>query len=287
MTQPKRKIYYGAIIGRALCLLILAFLLIISIYPVIWLLISSFKTQTEFTLNSVFSLPGSFSAGIENYVDAWTTGNMGTAFINSVVCTAGSMVLIILTALPISFAIAKMQWKHSNKVATYITFGLLIPAQVALIPLFSIYNNIGLTNSRIGLILLYTAQSLPLSVMLFTGFFTAIPNEMMEAAVIDGCSIYQMLVKVIFPLMMNSIMTVLTLQFMSSWNDLIYSQTFISLAEKRTLQTALIMFNGSHGEVNWGPLFAAMSITIIPTLIIYMFLSKFMIRGMTSGAVKG
>lgn len=135
--------------------------------------------------------------------------------------------------------------------------------------------------------LLYTAQSLPLSVMLFTGFFTAIPNEMMEAAVIDGCTIYQMLVKVIFPLMMNSIMMVLTLQFMSSWNDLIYSQTFISLAEKRTLQTPLIMFNGSHGEVNWGPLFAAMSITIIPTLVIYIFLSKFMIRGMTSGAVKG
>lgn len=262
-------------------------MLIISIYPVIWLLISSFKTQTEFTLNSVFSLPGSFSTGIENYVDAWTTGNMGTAFVNSVVCTAGSMALIVVTALPISFAISKMKWKLSNKVASYITFGLLIPAQVALIPLFSIYNNIGLTNSRIGLILLYTAQSMPLSVMLFTGFFTSIPDEMMEAAVIDGCSIYGMLVKVIFPLMKNSIMTVLTLQFMSSWNDLIYSQTFISIDEKRTLQTALIMFNGSHGEVNWGPLFAAMSITILPTLVIYMFLSKFMIRGMTSGAVKG
>ena len=110
---------------------------------------------------------------------------------------------------------------------------------------------------------------------------------MMEAAVIDGCSIYSMLIKVIFPLMKNSIMTVLTLQFMASWNDLIYSQTFINQPAKRTLQTALIMFNGSHGEVNWGPLFADMAITIIPTLIIYMFLSKFMIRGMTSGAVKG
>lgn len=274
-------------IGRFLCLFVLAFLLILSIYPVVWLLISSFKTQTEFTLNSVFSLPGSISAGIENYIDAWTTGNMGTAFVNSVVCTACSMILIVVTALPISFALSKMRWKLSRKVANYITFGLLIPAQVALIPLFTIYNNAGLTNSRVGLILLYTAQSLPLSVMLFTGFFTAIPNDMMEAAVIDGCNIYSMLIKIIFPLMKNSIMTVLTLQFMASWNDLIYSQTFINQPTKRTLQTALIMFNGSHGEVNWGPLFAAMAITIIPTLIIYMFLSKFMIRGMTSGAVKG
>lgn len=287
MTESKKKVSIGEMIARLVCLFVLAFLLIISIYPVIWLLVSSFKTQSEFTLNSVFSLPGSLSAGIENYIDAWTTGNMGTAFVNSVVCTAGSMVLIIVTALPISFAISKMRWKLSNTAANYITIGLLIPAQVALVPLFTIYNNVGLTNSRIGLILLYTAQSLPLSVMLFTGFFSAIPNEMMEAAVIDGCNIYNMLIKVIFPLMKNSIMTVLTLQFMASWNDLIYSQTFISQPGKRTLQTALIMFNGSHGEVNWGPLFAAMAITIVPTLIIYMFLSKFMIRGMTSGAVKG
>lgn len=285
MSTNKQKA--GQKVVQVVCWLILAFLLIVSIYPVIWLLISSFKSQTEFTLNSVFSLPSSLSAGIENYVDAWTTGNMGTAFVNSVICTMGSMILIIVTAMPISFAISKMRWKLSRRVEGFITFGLLIPAQVALIPLFSIYNNAGLTNSRIGLILLYTAQSLPLSVMLFTGFFTAIPNEMMEAAVIDGCNIYGMLLKIIFPLMKNSIMTVLTLQFMASWNDLIYSQTFINQPAKRTLQTALIMFNGSHGEVNWGPLFAAMAITIVPTLVIYMFLSKFMIRGMTSGAVKG
>ena len=165
--------------------------------------------------------------------------------------------------------------------------GLMVPVPVCLIPLFTIYNNIGLTNSRIGLILIYTAHSLPTSVMLLTGFFTAIPDEMMEAAVIDGCSIYSVLLKVIFPIMKNSIMTVLTLQFMSTWNDLIFSQTLISVPQKRTIQTSLIMFNGSHGEVNWGPLFAAMAIAVIPTLIIYVFLSKFMIRGMTAGAVKG
>lgn len=272
-------------ISRMFILIVLAVLLIVSIYPVIWLIISSFKTQSEFNLNSVFSLPSSFS--FENYIDAWTTGNMGTSFINSVICTAGSMILIILVALPISFAIAKMVWKLKNKMSAYITIGLLVPVQVALIPLFSVYNTIGLTNSRIGLILIYTAHSLPISVMLFTGFFSAIPDEMMEAAVIDGCSIYGVLIKVIFPIMKNSIMTVLTLQFMSSWNDLIFSQTLISQTEKRTIQTALIMFNGSHGEVNWGPLFAAMAIAIVPTLVIYMFLSKFMIKGMTAGAVKG
>lgn len=272
-------------LSRIIIVFILAVLLVVSIYPVIWLIISSFKTQAEFNLNSVFSLPETVSFG--NYIDAWTTGNMGTSFLNSVICTAGSMILIILVALPISFAIAKMIWKMKNKMSSYIMIGLLVPVQVALIPLFSIYNTIGLTNSRIGLILIYTAHSLPVSVMLFTGFFSSIPDEMMEAAVIDGCSIYGVLFKVIFPIMKNSIMTVLTLQFMSSWNDLIFSQTLISQTHKRTIQTALIMFNGAHGEVDWGPLFAAMAIAIIPTLVIYMFLSKFMIKGMTAGAVKG
>lgn len=273
------------VVSRVISIVLIALLLVIAIYPVVWLILSSFKTQNEFTLKSAFSLPGSLN--FDNYVKAWTTGNMGSSFINSVICTAGSMVLIILTAVPLSFALVKMKWKHRLHVNRYILIGMLIPTQVALIPLFSIYNQIGLTNSRIGLILIYTAYSLPLSVTLLTGFFEAVPDEMIEAAVIDGCNIYQALGKIVFPLMTNSIMTVLTLQFMSSWNDLIFSQTMISETKKQTIQTALIMFNGSHGQVDWGPLFAAMAIAVIPTLLLYLFLSKFMIRGMTAGAVKG
>lgn len=272
-------------ISRIVSIVLIALLLVIAIYPVLWLILSSFKTQNEFTLNSAFSLPSSFN--FDNYVKAWTTGNMGTSFINSIICTAGSMILIIITAVPLSFALVKMKWKQRLHVNRYILIGMMVPIQVALIPLFTIYNQIGLTNSRIGLILIYTAYSLPLSVTLLTGFFEAVPNEMIEAAVIDGCNIYQVLIKIVFPLMTNSIMTVLTLQFMSSWNDLIFSQTMISQTKKQTIQTALIMFNGSYGQVDWGPLFAAMAIAVIPTLLLYLFLSKFMIRGMTAGAVKG
>ena len=270
------------ILSRTVSTILVAFLLVVAIYPVVWLILSSFKTQTEFTLNSAFSLPRSFN--FENYVKAWNTGNMGTSFVNSIICTAGSMLLIVVTAVPLSFALVKMKWKHRLHINRYI---LMVPIQVALIPLFTIYNNMGLTNSRIGLILIYTAYSLPLSVTLLTGFFESVPNEMIEAAVIDGCNIYQVLGKVVFPLMTNSIMTVLTLQFMSSWNDLIFSQTMISKTEMQTIPTALIMFNGSYGQVDWGPLFAAMSIAVVPTLVLYLFLSKFMIRGMTAGAIKG
>lgn len=266
-------------------MVLIVLLLVIAIYPVLWLILSSLKTQNELTLNSAFSLPGSLN--FDNYVEAWTTGNMGSSFVNSVICTAGSMLLIVVIAVPFSFALVKMRWKLRKRINSYVLMGMMVPVQVALIPLFSMYNTMGFTNSRIGLILIYTAYSLPLSVTLLTGFFESVPNELIEAAVIDGCSIYQVLGKIVFPLMTNSIMTVLTLQFMSSWNDLIFSQTMISRPEKQTIQTALIMFNGSYGQVNWGPLFAAMAIAVIPTLVLYLFLSKFMIRGMTAGAVKG
>lgn len=270
---------------KILCMLVIAALLVLAIYPVVWLILSAFKTQNEFTMNSAFSLPETFT--FDNFIKAWTTGNMGTSFVNSLITTFGSMILIVAIVVPVSFAIAKMRFRLRNSVNRYIMIGMMVPVQVALIPLFTIYTKLGWTNSRIGLILIYTAYSLPLSVILMTGFFESVPNEMIEAAVIDGCNIYQVLLKIVFPLMTNSIMTVLTLQFMSSWNDLIFSQTLISQPEKQTIQTALIMFNGSYGQVDWGPLFAAMAIAVIPTLVLYLFLSKFMIRGMTAGAVKG
>ena len=271
--MKKNKYLLSTVINTVL----VVFLLIVAIYPVLWLILSSLKTQTEFTMNSAFSLPQSFN--FENYVKAWNTGNMGTSFVNSIICTVGSMLLIVVTAVPLSFALVKMKWKHRLHINRYILIGMMVPIQVALIPLFTIYSNLGLTNSRIGLILIYTAYSLPLSVTLLTGFFESVPN--------DGCNIYQVLGKVVFPLMTNSIMTVLTLQFMSSWNDLIFSQTMISKTELQTIPTALIMFNGSYGQVDWGPLFVALSIAVIPTLVLYLFLSKFMIRGMTAGAIKG
>lgn len=277
----KSKIKASQIIGY----LFIGIFIVLCVYPIIWLIINSFKSTDEFKLNSIFSLPTKLM--VSNYVEAWKTGNIGRSFINSVVATGLSMIIVLLTALPFSFAVSKMKWKLRKQTEAFIMFGMMVPVMIALIPLFTIYNQFSLTNSLIGLTLIYVAYQLPLMVMLFTGFFSSFPNEMMEAAVIDGCTIYKVLTKIALPLMLNSIITVETLQFMMSWNDLIFAQTMMSDTNKKTIQTALVMFNGSYGQVNWGPLLAAISIAIIPTLIIYMFLSKFMMAGMTNGAVKG
>lgn len=272
-------------ITKIIALLIIALALILAVYPVIWLVLSSFKNSQDFSLLPTYSLPRSLE--LSNYVDAWTTGNMAVYFKNSIICTLGSLVLIVVIALPASFALTKMVWKGRKFFNSYFLMGLMIPVQVSLIPIFQMFKNMNLLNSHIGLILIYTVFGMPMTILMFTGFFESFPNEMLEAAVIDGCSIYGCLTKIVMPLMGNSIVTVLTLQFLSSWNDLLFSQTLISDTAKKTVQVGLVLFSGSHGQVNWGPMFASMTISVIPTLGLYLFLSKFMIQGMTAGAVKG
>lgn len=278
MTAKKGK-------GKIISKIIIGIALVLSIYPVIWLILSSFKTTQEFSLLPSYALPQGLY--LDNYISAWTSGNMGVYFKNSIICTLGSLILIVVVALPASFALTKMKWKGKKFFNKYFMMGLMIPIQVALIPIFQIYKNLNLLNSHIGLILVYTVFGLSMTILMFTGFFESFPNEMLEAAVIDGCSIYGCLTKMVVPLMGNSIVTVLTLQFLTSWNDLLFSQTLISETAKKTVQTGLVMFSGAHGQVDWGPMFASMAIGVLPTLGLYLFLSKFMIQGMTAGAVKG
>ncbi len=265
--------------------IVIAIGLIVSIYPVLWLIMSSFKTTQEFSLYPSYSLPKALH--FENYVEAWTSGNMGTFFKNSIICTVGSLILIVVIALPVSFALTKMHWKGKKFFNQYFLMGLMIPIQVSLIPVFQIFKSMNLLNNHLGLILVYTVFGMPMTILMFTGFFESFPNEMLEAAVIDGCSIYGCLTRMVVPLMGNSIVTVLTLQFLNSWNDLLFSQTLISETSKKTVQIGLQMFSGAHGQMDWGPMFASMTIAVIPTLGLYLFLSKFMIQGMTAGAVKG
>lgn len=270
---------------KAVSMLIVGLGLIVSLYPIVWLILSSMKTTQEFSLYPSYALPKSIN--FANYVSAWTSGNMGTYFKNSVFCTLGSLILIVLIALPASFALTKMRWKGKAFFNSYFVMGLMIPIQVALIPVFQIYKGMHLLNSHVGLILLYTVFGLPMTILMFTGFFENFPDEMLEAGVIDGCSIYGCLLRLVVPLMGNSIVTVLTLQFLNSWNDLLFSTTLVSDTAKKTVQVGLVMFSGAHGNIDWGPMFASMAIGVMPTLGLYLFLSKFMIQGMTAGALKG
>jgi len=260
-------------------------LVIIEVYPIFWMITASLKQPAEFVNKPAYALNDGFY--IKNYIDAWTRGNMATFFKNSLINTLVALVFIVFFSVTVGFAVTKMEWKYKDAVAKYFGVGIMVPIATALIPLFQIYNKMGLINTRTSLILAYIAFGLSLSIYLVTGFLRSLPDEILEAAVVDGCDIFKLMWKVVVPLMKNAIVTVLVLQFFFKWNDLLFSMTFINDTKLKTIQTGLLYFQDEFGSKNWGAIFASVSMSVLPMLVLYMILNKAVIEGMTAGAVKG
>jgi raffinose/stachyose/melibiose transport system permease protein len=260
-------------------------LILIEVYPLIWLLLSSVKAPAEFSTRPIYALPESFYW--QNYVEAWTEGRMNLYFRNSALATLPSLMLTLALGTMAAFSIEVMRWPLSDFVMLTFLAGIMIPMQMVLLPLFTIYNRLNLLNNLWGLILTYAASGLPLTVFLMTGYFKALPREVLESAVVDGASIYQIFFRIAVPMVMNALVTVALVQFFFIWNDLLLSMTFISDMNLRTIQTGLLSFVGRFGQTDWGPTFASICMTVIPTLLIYLFLNDSVMKGLTEGAVKG
>ncbi|MGI6652786.1 MAG: carbohydrate ABC transporter permease [Christensenellales bacterium] len=276
-----RKKGFGRILGQFLILLFV----LMEIYPILWIFFSSIKSTDEFALSASYALPKGFY--YQNYIQAWNRGRMNIYFGNSAFVTSISLFFIVLFSVTASFALTKMRWKMRDKVMKLFLSGIMVPTAVVLIPLYTIYNYLGLLNRHLSLILTYVAFGMPLSVFLLRGYLTALPDDMLEAAVIDGAGIYKILWHIVLPLMKTGIVTVLVIQFYFRWNDLMFSMTFISDTAKKTVQTGLLYFSDQFGNRDWGAIFACIAIAVIPTLLLYVFLNKMVIEGMTAGAVKG
>ncbi len=272
---PKRFVFWLALGG----------LLLIEVYPIFWLLMSSIKGPDEFNLRPMYALPQTFHW--QNYVQAWTAGKMSIYFRNSVLATFPAIALTMLLGVMAAFALEILTWRLKSGVLFLFLAGIMVPAQIVLLPLFTMYYKLHLTNNLLGLILVYTVFGMPLTVFLMTSYMKAIPHEIFEAAIMDGASIYQVFYRIAVPMVANSIVTLALVQFFFVWNDLLLSLTFISDTDLRTVQTGLLSFVGQFGQREWGPTFASISLTVIPTLLIYLFLNNKVIKGLTAGAVKG
>ncbi len=264
--------------------ILIALLLVIELYPLLWLLFSSFKTGDEFATGAFWSLPAALDW--QNYADAWNAG-LSTYFLNSILTVFPALFLTLLLSLAASFALEVMVWRGRNTVLLAFLAGVMVPLQMTLLPLFTIYFQTELINTRWALIITYTAFGLPLSVFLMAGFFKAVPRGVIEAAILDGASLYQVFARVAVPMVANGLVTIALVQFFFLWNDLLFSLTFISSDNLRTIQTGLLNFTGQYGQVQWGPTFAAVSLTVFPTLLLYLILNQQVIKGLTAGSVKG
>ncbi len=282
--EAKRRGPARNLLARIPIWVLIGLLLVIEVYPLLWLLLSSFKTTGEFSTGVFWSLPAGLNW--QNYVLAWTSG-MSTYFLNSILAVFPSLFLVLLLSLAASFGLEVMKWRGNNIVLLAFLAGIMIPAQLVLLPLFTIYFQAGLINTRWALIITYTAFTLPLSVFLMAGFFKGVPRGVIEAAVLDGASMYQVFFRVAVPMVANGLVTIALVNFFFLWNDLLFSLTFISSDNLRTIQTGLLNFTGQYGQVDWGPTFAAASLAVFPTLIVYLILNQQVIKGLTAGSVKG
>ena len=264
-------------------ILILVFL-VIQIYPVIWLFIASVKPTVELA-SEPFAFPKTVT--FENFVNVLSDGKIGMYMWNSLKVTGLSLILIVVLSSTAGYALSKFRMRGKKQIYSFFTFGIMVPVQITLIPLFIFYSNVGILNTSMSLVLPQVGFALPLSVMMFVSFYEFVPNELIEAAIVDGCSPFRTFIQIVFPLARNTVITIASMYSILIWNDFIFENTFISETNAKTVAMGLKDYVGAFGNVDWGSTFAAIAISILPPLIIYFSLNKWVTAGMTMGATKG
>lgn len=253
------------------------------VYPILWIGINSFKDNIELFQNP-WGLP--INATLENYRKAIVDYGMLGFFKNSVIISLSTVFFSITFSLMATFGMVRLRWRWNKKVLKLFLLGLMIPAYGCLIPMFSIFMKLNLLNNRLSVIIAQVTFNMPTSILIMSGFFSTIPDGIEEAAIIDGCNARDIFWRIDCPIVSSGIVTVAIISFVSAWNDLLYSQIFLTADAKMPATVGLLKFCGLHGADSAG-MTAAVVIIVIPVVIVYTFLHKYIMEGIIAGAVKG
>ena len=268
---------------RVLRFLFLGFFVVISIGPLIWIIMSSFKSNKEI-LSSAFALPSSFS--LSGYKAALDMAPIFKFYGNSIIISVLRTLLNVVVVSMAAYVLARHKFKGSTFVTLLLSVSLLIPTAALLMPIYKIMTAIGLFDSRTGLILVYAALGLPTSLFIFKSYFQSIPKELEEAACIDGAGFFRTFFVIVFPLAKPGLATGAILQFLTSWNEFMFALILTKSTSVRTLPLALNYFT-SQFSFNYTAMFAALTMVILPSIIIYILLQEQITSSMVEGSVKG
>ena len=271
------------IFGRSSMQILLIFWGLMQIYPIFWVFTSSLKTRKEIVTNR-FSLPSSLH--FENFKFSESGFAIVTYFKNSVFVTFLTVMLLIILSYIAGYAIAKLTIKGKNIIIIFLIALLGIPIYSIMVPLYIYISKLGLLNRYIGLILPYIASHSPFTILMLQAYFRQFPDELIEAAKIDGCNDISAFIRVVIPVSMGAVSTVLILNFISIWNEFLLAYLVLKDSASKTLTVGLLEFVGEY-STDWGGLFAGMTIAILPTIIFYLIFHRNIIKGVTAGAVKG
>jgi len=296
--------------GRVVCLSVLIAWLFAVVFPFVWVLQTSTRSTQEI-FRSPFGIPSDFWGSLKaNYTKAWVESNFSDYFANSLIVVLSTMVLLFILACPAAYTLARKRSRTSRFLLIYIVSGMMVPAPLLLVPLFFQYKDwsakltewfspmlsmigyenatISLADSQPGLVILYTALALPFTIFVLTSFFRTLPTSLYEAGIMDGCSEFRVFWSVMLPLARPGLITVAIFNFIGLWNEYFFALVFINSDKYKTLPLGLASVSiQANYRSDFGLLFAGLVIVLLPTLLVYIFLQSYLVRGITVGALKG
>lgn len=263
------------------CLTVLALLFLA---PTVGVLLSAFKTTREISLGDLWSIPSALYLG--NFTEVLTNPSVHTYFVNTLLVTVPATAASIALGLLAGWVFAKLPFRGSEPLFLVIVSGLFFPPQIILIPLFKMFNAMGLLDTLWPMIITHTAMGIPICTLLMRNFFAAVPTALREAAVVDGANEWTVLTRIALPISLPAIAVLATLQFTWIWNDFLWPLIFTQSDDKRTIMLGLVFLRGQY-TVAWGVQGALALLASLPTLVVFLFFQRYFIRGLTMGAVKG
>lgn len=278
--RAKNRRVYGP--GEVLWLVILIVLALLILYPLFWILMSSFKDY-QGIYGDVWGLPGIWH--IENYATAWNKG-ISQYFVNSAIVTVCTLIGVVFVASFSAFGICQLRGRLGNLLFLFCMCGLLLSPQVCLLPLFMLLKALKIKNTLWAMILPYIAFRLPVSIMLMRAFFVGISKELEEAATIDGATLMQIYRNIYLPLSKPILSTVVIMTAYYAWNEFVFATIFVDSSKLRTIPVGLMTFRDGL-MTEWGVVLAGMVIACLPIIVLFLLMQKSFVRGMTAGAVKG
>jgi ABC-type glycerol-3-phosphate transport system permease component len=277
-------------ISSALIFLVLIGYAAWVVFPMVWVAYSSLKPDAAI-FRDTFALPHADNLRWDNYVRAWRQASFGEYFANSVLVTATSVVLIVFLGAMAAYALTRFYHPVAQAAFWLFLAGLMIPAQLAVVPLFFELRALGLLNSRLALILVYTANGLPFAIFILSGFFRSLPRALYEAAVIDGCSEFTAFWRVMLPLARPGLVTVAIFQFIGVWKEYFFAFMLVGgdvEGGARTLPLGLANLSiTAQFRTDYGMLFAGIVLVTLPILAVYVALQRHIVKGVAAGALKG
>ena len=269
-------------LSRLVGYLVLLGLTTTSLFPLVWMILTSLRDRTEVLAGGL--LPSKIT--VDAYRFVFTELNIGIYFWNSVRITFVTVLVVVALATLAGYSFGRLEFWGKQFLFLMLLSTLMLPAAVLIIPLFLQLSDLGLINSQSGVVLAYIGGSLAFSMFLMRSFFETLPSELVDAGRIDGAGEFGIFWRIMLPLARPGVATITIFQFMNTWNEFIFAVTFIQDPALRPLQPAIFALVGRY-STNWPALAGALTISILPIIILYIFMQKQFVAGLTAGAVKG